>query len=121
MVGFLIEEYAGAFPVWLAPTQVTIIPVAESFNDHAATVHQALKEAKIRVKTDDSSDSFAKKIRNGEMMKVPYLLILGQQELDNQTVNVREYHSKKQYEIATAEFVTQIVSEYHERRLPNQE
>ncbi len=115
MVWFLIEEYAGAFPVWLSPVQARVIPVAETFNEYGQIVVQKLKEAWIRVEIDDSSDSFSKKIRNGEMMKVPYLLVIGQQEVDNQSVNARNFKSKDQKELALDVFVAQIVDEYKNR------
>lgn len=75
-IGFLIEHFAGAFPVWLSPTQVQIIPVADVFNDYAKGLSDKLKAENIRVKTDDSDDSFSKKIRNAELMKVPYIVIV---------------------------------------------
>jgi threonyl-tRNA synthetase len=82
-MGVMIEHFAGAFPVWLAPVQAKIIPVADTFNEYAHDVVSQLKAQGIRAEIDHSGDSFAKKIRNGEMMKIPYLLVVGQQEMDN--------------------------------------
>lgn len=110
-MGIIIEHFAGAFPVWIAPTQVKIIPVAEPFNDYAQDIKKKLQWFNIRTKVDTSSDSFAKKIRNGELEKVPYLLIVGQQELDNSTVNYRSYKDKKQEEVKVGIFVEKIVKE----------
>lgn len=75
-IGFLIEHFAGAFPVWLAPTQVQIVPVADVFNDYAKELSDQLRAQNLRVKIDDSDDSFSKKIRNAELMKIPYIVIV---------------------------------------------
>jgi threonyl-tRNA synthetase len=75
-IGVLIEHYAGAFPLWIAPEQVKIIPVAEVFTDYAEKVKQSLIDQNFRVNIDHSSDSFSKKIRNAEMNKIPYIIIV---------------------------------------------
>lgn len=72
----MIEHFAGAFPLWLAPKQVAILPVSDTFNDYAYEVKQHLTKQNIRVELDDSSDSLNKKIRNAELIKVPYMLII---------------------------------------------
>lgn len=107
-MSIMIEHFAGAFPLWLAPEQMRIVPVADKFNDYALKVQAQLKAAGYRVKVDDSSDSFSKKIRNGEMMKVPYLLIVGEQEENKATVNVRDRDSKEQKEVSVEEFLKNI-------------
>jgi threonyl-tRNA synthetase len=76
-VWFLIEHFAGAFPVWLAPTQVQIVPVVDKFIWYAQSLHTKLHTVGLRSLIDDSSDSFSKKIRNAELMKVPYIVIVG--------------------------------------------
>lgn len=75
-MGVMVEHFAGAFPLWLAPMQVMIVPVAEVFNDYAAAVSLKLQDANLRSKVDYSDDSFSKKIRNAELLKVPYILIV---------------------------------------------
>jgi len=72
----MIEHFAGAFPIWLAPIQVRVVPVAEAFQGYAHEVSNLLKKSSIRSEVDDSSDSFAKKIRNGEMLRIPYLVVV---------------------------------------------
>jgi len=72
----MIEHFAGAFPLWLAPVQVKIVPVAEKFNDYAFSLRSQIYKAGLRVRVDDSDDSFSKKIRNAELMKIPYMLIV---------------------------------------------
>ncbi|MBA3679186.1 threonine--tRNA ligase [Candidatus Saccharibacteria bacterium] len=87
----LIEHFAGAFPLWLAPEQVRIIPVSEKFNDYGYEVRAKLKEQGLRVKIDDSNESLGKRIRNSEMFKVPYTLVVGEKEQDSNTIAVRKY------------------------------
>lgn len=81
-IGLLIEHYAGAFPYWLAPIQMQVIPVSEKVFDYACKVYTKLQEAGVRVDVDMSDDTLGKKIRNSEMQKIPYLLIVGQKEAD---------------------------------------
>ena len=104
----LIEHYAGAFPLWLAPEQVRIVPVADAFMDYARKVEEKLKEEGFRVSVDDGSESFSKKIRNAEVQKVPYILILGEKEEKAGSVNVREFKTKEQYEMKVKEFVEKL-------------
>jgi len=113
----LIEHYAWAFPFWLAPEQIRIIPVAEKFTKYADKIYNNFKENWIRVFVDASNDSFSKKIRNWELQKTPYLIIVGEKEESTNTISIREYKSKKQYEIWIDEFVNRCVDEYKNRTL----
>ncbi|MBU0626913.1 hypothetical protein KKG31_02470 [Patescibacteria group bacterium] len=79
-IGLLIEHYAGAFPLWLAPEQIRIIPVAEKFVKYADKIHETFREKMFRTLVDDSNDSFSKKIRNAEIEKIPYTIIVGEKE-----------------------------------------
>jgi len=94
--GVLIEHYAGAFPVWLAPVQAVVISVSEKFNDYAEKVVAELKEADVRVEIDNSDLQLGKKIRNAEMQKIPFMLVVGEKEVKDKTVAVRDYATKKQ-------------------------
>jgi threonyl-tRNA synthetase len=87
--GLLIEHYAGAFPVWLAPVQVMIIPVADHHLDYAGKIEAALKNENIRVKIDDRSERINLKIRQAQLDKVPYMLVVGDKEESSATVSVR--------------------------------
>ena len=116
-MGVMIEHFGGAFPLWLAPVQMQIVPVAEKFNDYAFELKKRFSQQDLRASVDDSSDSFSKKIRNAEMMKVPYILIVGEKEEAASSVSVREFRSKKQYEESVSEFISQVTSEKKERRL----
>ncbi len=87
-IGLLIEHYAGAFPFWLSPVQIKILPVGEAHRDYACQI--AKKLAQFRVKIDDNNETIGKKIRSGEMEKIPYLLVVGEKEIENQSVSVRQ-------------------------------
>jgi threonyl-tRNA synthetase len=88
--GILIEHYAGAFPLWLSPVQVSIIPISEKHVDYANDVKKALKENNIRVELKDENETLGKKIRASEMAKIPYLLVIGDKEISMNSVAVRE-------------------------------
>ena len=87
--GVLIEHYAGAFPVWLAPVQVMMIPIADRHNAYAHQVAQELRAVGLRVEVDDSADRMGAKIRNAQLQKIPYMLIVGDREIREGTVSVR--------------------------------
>jgi threonyl-tRNA synthetase len=87
-IGLLIEHYAGAFPFWLSPVQIKIIPVSENHLEYAKIVAEKLKD--YRVKIDENNETIGKKIRAGEMEKIPYLIVVGDKEIENKTVNVRQ-------------------------------
>ncbi len=116
-MGVMIEHFGGAFPLWLAPIQVQIVPVAEKFNDYAFQLKSQLNQLDIRAKVDDGSDSFSKKIRNAELMKIPYTLIIGEKEQNSDSVSVREFRSKAQYEKSVEDFIAQLTAERDERKL----
>jgi len=87
--GVLIEHYAGAFPLWLAPVQVAVLPIAERHHEYAARVEKALFDQKFRVFLDDRKEKIGAKIRDAQLQKVPYMIILGDKEVENNTVSVR--------------------------------
>ncbi|MBK8302496.1 MAG: threonine--tRNA ligase [Chloracidobacterium sp.] len=88
--GVLIEHYAGAFPLWLAPVQVTVLPITDRINDYAEQVAADLRAAGFRVESNTISDKIGAKIRDAQMQKIPYMLVLGDKELEDGTVAVRE-------------------------------
>ena len=87
--GILIEHYAGAFPLWLAPTQVEICPVSEKVADYAKHVYETLKNNGIRVHLDDRNEKLPAKIRDAQLQKIPYMLVVGPKEAEAGTVSVR--------------------------------
>ncbi len=96
--GVLIEHYAGAFPLWLAPVQVAVLPITDRINEYAEKIAAELRSAGFRVECNVISDKIGAKIRNAQLQKIPYMLVLGDQELENSQVAVRE---RKQGDIGT--------------------
>lgn len=113
----LIEHFAGAFPLWLAPQQIKLVPVAEKFIDYANEVTEEMKSKWLRASVDTGDDSFSKKIRNAEIEKIPYIIIVGEKEESTKTLSIREYKTKKQYEIGLTEFVDTCIDEVKTRKL----
>ena len=88
-IGFLLEHYAGKFPLWLAPVQVKVLPISDKFQDYAMQIENQLRSKGIRVETDDRQEKIGKKIRDTELMKIPYMLIVGEKEQNEGMVSVR--------------------------------
>lgn len=88
--GILIEQFAGAFPTWLAPVQVKVLPISDKFNDYAESVKKELEKLNIRVEVDARAEKIGYKIREAQMNKVPYMFVVGEKEAENKTVSVRE-------------------------------
>jgi threonyl-tRNA synthetase len=88
-MGILIENHAGAFPVWLAPVQATLIPIADRHNDYCLGVAQKLRAAGLRVEVDERSERMQAKIRDAQLKKVPYMLIAGDRDIEAGAVSVR--------------------------------
>lgn len=88
-IGFLLEHYAGKFPVWLAPLQVKILPISDKFMDYAKSIETRLRKAGVRVELDDRNEKIGKKIRDTELMRVPYMLVIGEKEVAENQLSVR--------------------------------
>src|SRR5450432_2607311 len=88
-IGFLLEHYVGIFPLWLAPVQIKVLPISDKFMDYAQSLLQSLKNADIRAELDDRSEKIGKKIRDTELAKVPYMVIIGEKEMNDHQVSVR--------------------------------
>jgi threonyl-tRNA synthetase len=95
-IGFLIEHYGGAFPFWLAPVQVKILPVSEKFLAYATNVHEKLRAAGIRSKLDSSNETLGKKVRAAKLEKVPYWIVVGEKEESAKTVTVESREGAKE-------------------------
>lgn len=113
----LIEHFAGAFPLWLAPEQVRVIPVSEKYSDYANGVGFKLKESNIRVVIDNSPESLGKRIRNAEVMKVPYILVVGEKEASSNTVAVRKYQKGDLGSSSIDDFLTTLLENIKNRSL----
>lgn len=109
--GFLIEHYAGAFPTWLSPVQARILPVSDKHNAYAKEVEAVLNAADVRVDVDDASESLGKKIRNAKQEKIPYLLVVGDQEVSDGTVSVESRDEGKLDALKVTAFIKRITEE----------
>jgi threonyl-tRNA synthetase len=117
-IGFLLEHYAGKFPVWLAPLQAKILPISDKFMDYALEVQKQLKQAGVRVEIDDRSEKIGKKIRDTELMKVPYMLVLGEKEVTEGKLAIRRQGKGDMGTLALNDFVQLIKAEIVERKSP---
>lgn len=109
--GILIEHYAGEFPLWLAPTQVAIVPISQNYIEYADSVAKQLRKAGIRYEVDERNEKIGYKIRDWEMRKVSYMLIVGEKEQEAKAVSVRKHKEGDQGSLALSEFIDKIASE----------
>jgi threonyl-tRNA synthetase len=107
-IGFLIEHYAGAFPLWLSPEQVRIIPVTDAHNEYALQLERQLKAAGVRVRADLDSGRMGGKIRQAQAMKVPYMLVVGDREVAGETVSLRRRDGVQEADLAVKAFVARV-------------
>lgn len=115
-IGILIEHFAGAFPLWLAPTQVKVIPVKNEYHlDYAKEVYQLLEAKGIRVELDDREEKLGYRIREAQMKKIPYQLVLGNNERDERTVTYRQYGEQKQTTVSLDEFVDMVLKQIEDK------
>ena len=110
-VAVLIEHTVGKFPLWLTPDQVVVLPISEKFNDYAKSVSEFLNNSDIRTIIDDRNEKIGRKIRDNELKRIPYLLIVGEQESDNQRVSVRKQGEGDKGSMTSQEFVDFIKTE----------
>ena len=116
--GNLIEHFAGAFPVWLAPEQIRVIPIADAHADGARAIAARLKAAGLRVRVDDSSQTLNYRVREGEVAKVPYMAVVGQRELEADSIALRIRGAGKKQEIITVEaFQARVLEQVRTRAL----
>lgn len=115
-LGILIEHYAGAFPVWLSPIQVKIVPITDGHITYSQKVATKLKEAGIRVEVDERSETTSAKIRGAEMQKVPYILVIGDKEIKAKKVNVRARGEKVLGAKTVANFIKRIKEEIDQKK-----
>jgi len=111
LIGFLLEHYAGKFPTWLSPVQVKILPISDKYMDYANSILQKLKNADIRVDIDDRQEKIGKKIRDTELARVPYMLIVGEKEMNEGTAAVRRQGQGDLGVKSVDDFITTIKEE----------
>jgi threonyl-tRNA synthetase len=107
----VIEHFAGAFPLWLAPVQVKILPIGEAHQEYAAQVTKDLKLAGVRVELDDSAESLGKRIRNAKLAKTPYFLVIGDKEVESNTVTLESRDTEASTNISLAELKEKLAAE----------
>ena len=115
-IGFLLEHYAGKFPLWLSPVQVKVLPISDKFNEYAQSVNQQLLNAGIRSELDDRAEKIGKKIRDTELMKVPYMLIIGEKEQTENAVSVRRQGKGDAGMSSLSEILTNLTTEIRDRQ-----
>ena len=117
-IGFLLEHYAGKFPVWLAPLQAKILPISDKFMPYALEVLAELRKAGVRVEMDDRNEKIGKKIRDTELMKVPYMLVIGEKEATEGQLSIRRQGKGDLGMMDKTAFISQIHQEIVERKAP---
>jgi threonyl-tRNA synthetase len=115
-VGILIEHYGGAFPVWLSPVQAVIIPIADRHLEYANNISNILKNKGIRVETDSRKERMNQKIRSGQLQKIPYMVIVGDQEVDNASVSPRSRDGENMGSMSVDELVDVILNQINSFR-----
>lgn len=115
-IGFLLEHYAGKFPVWLAPLQVKILPISDKFMPYVNEVKSKLRAAGIRVEIDERSEKIGKKIREAELSRVPYMLVVGEKEMNENALSVRRQGKGDAGTQTVSAFIDLIVNEIRERK-----
>ena len=110
-VAVLIEHTAGKFPLWLMPDQVAILPISEKFNDYALEVKKQLKQYDIRAYVDERNEKIGRKIRDNEMKRIPYMLVVGEKEAQNGEVSIRKQGEGDQGSMKIEDFAKKISEE----------
>lgn len=115
-IGFLLEHYAGKLPLWLSPVQVKVLPISDKFLDYANSIVKKLRGEGIRAEVDDRQEKIGKKIRDTELLKVPYMLVVGEKEMNEEAVSVRRQGKGDLGSKSVAEFLQEAVAEIKDRR-----
>jgi threonyl-tRNA synthetase len=114
-IGILIEHYGGEFPVWLTPTQAIVLPIADRHLEYARGVNARLNEAGVRSEVDDRTESVSRKIRDGELRKIPYMLVVGDREAEQDEVSVREHRAGDTGAVSVQAFALRVLEETKSR------
>ncbi|PZR25455.1 MAG: threonine--tRNA ligase [Citrobacter freundii] len=115
-IGFLLEHYAGKLPLWLAPVQVKVLPISDKFLEYANSIAKKLRREGVRAEVDDRQEKIGKKIRDTELLKVPYMLVVGEKEMNEEAVSVRRQGKGDLGSKSVAEFLHEAVAEIKDRR-----
>ncbi|WP_029543041.1 threonine--tRNA ligase [Selenomonas sp. AB3002] len=120
-IGILIENYAGAFPVWLAPVQVKILPITDKHADYAYELKKKMFDLGLRVEVDDRNEKTGYKIREAQVKKIPYALVVGDQEVENGTVTVRRYGEKETQSMGAEDFIKLVQEKIASKKSASEE
>jgi threonyl-tRNA synthetase len=104
----LIENYAGAFPVWLTPVQIKILPITDKHADYAKKLYDKFFSLGFRAEVDDRSEKTGKKIRDAQVKKIPYMIVIGDKEMETGVLPIRKYGSKDSVEMSTDDFISYV-------------
>lgn len=115
-IGFLIEHYAGAFPTWLAPMQIALIPVSDQFIKFTQKLAKIFRKKGLRVDIDQAAESVGKKIRAAELKKIPYMIVIGEKEAGSDMLSVRSFKTKQQEQFKVKEFIKKVKKEVEDRQ-----
>ena len=116
-MAYIIEEYKGRFPLWLSPTQVKILPISDEQLEYAKIIEKELLKNKIRVKVDNRAEKIGYKIREAELERVPYMLILGKKEAEEKVLSIRRRGNKENEVMDLDGFVTKLLKEIEEKEI----
>ena len=116
-MAYIIEEYKGRFPLWLSPTQVKILSISDEQLEYAKTIEKELLKNKIRVKVDSRAEKIGYKIREAELERVPYILILGKKEGEEKVLSIRRRGNKENEVMDLERFVTKLLKEIEEKEI----
>lgn len=114
-IGILIENYSGKFPMWLSPIQVSVLPISDKFNDYAMEVIAELRKYGLRVDSDLRAEKIGKKIREAQLRKIPYMLVIGEKEMDSRTVSVRERNGEDLGAMSIEDFIARATKEVEDK------
>ena len=116
-MAYIIEEYKGRFPLWLSPTQVKILPISDEQLEYATTIEKELLKNKMRVKVDSRAEKIGYKIREAELERVPYMLILGKKEAEEKVLSIRRRGNKENDVMDLDRFITKLLKEIKEKEI----
>ncbi len=117
-IGIITENFGGAFPTWCTPVQVRVLPVNNNYHlEYSKKLVENLKSHKLRVELDDSEEKLGYRIRNSQMMKIPYTLVIGDNEVKNNTVTYRKYGTDKQVTVSVDDFIKMINEEIESKAM----
>jgi threonyl-tRNA synthetase len=116
-IGIITEHFAGSFPLWLSPTQVRVIPISEKFEEYSQKVLKELKENKIRSDIDLRNETLGARVRDAQNEKIPYMIIIGQKEQEENTITLRKRNSKDLEKLNLPDFINLSLKKIHSKSL----